>query len=146
MKSISRKYIPLKSCPLVFKLELVTDPKEPILSQGPTDYAGPTTKYPATLVSETVHLDNFRLRCDLLKLDTTLQNEFDNQFLGNAKSRLSIRFSNYLSQDMSVSASSDLSINMARVLSNLNRVFVSFVKDNAYTRFGCKRITLSIAC
>ena len=66
-------------------------------------------------------MNNLKIRCDLLKLNSTLQNEFDNQLLGDSKNRLSIRFSNYMSQTFAI-PSFDLSFNITRALSSLNRV------------------------
>jgi hypothetical protein len=133
------KYLPLKYCPLTFELELVTDKTEPIVKKGAKGYTG-VADYTGALVSETWQLEQFRIRCDLLKLDNTLQNEFDNQLLGDSKNRLSIRFMNYNSQEFLIQGGNyDLNINMTRALSNLNRVFVSFIRDGAIDRFWSKK-------
>jgi len=132
------KYLPLKYCPLQFELDLVTAADDPVVSGDSKDYAGVATVYTADLVSKSWRLEQFKLRCDLIKLDNNLQNEFDNQLLGDAKNRLSIRFSNFISQTFAVNNSSDLSLNMTRALSNLNRVFVSFIKSGGVDRFYSK--------
>jgi hypothetical protein len=120
---------------LSFELELVNDVLEPIVKKGAKYYAAGT--YAATKVSESWQLENFRVRCDLLKLDNSLQNEFDNQLLGDSKNRLSIRFMNHNSQQFKITGN-DMNINMTRALSNLNRVFVTFLKDSGIDRFWSK--------
>jgi hypothetical protein len=133
---MQEKYLPLKYCPLSFELEVVSDAKEPIVEKGAKDYAAGF--YTAALVSESWQLENFRVRCDLLKLDNSLQNEFDNKLLGDAKNRLSIRFMNHNSQQFKINGN-DMNINMTRALSNLNRVFVTFLKDSGLSRFWSKK-------
>ena len=52
---------------------------------------------------------------------------------------LSIRFSNYISQTFTIPTNGyDLNYNMTRALSNLNRVFVSFIKTGGVGRFYSK--------
>jgi len=131
------KYLPLKYCPLVLELEIVTNASDPVVSDGSKNYTG-AAAYTAALTSQSWQLEQFKVRCDLLKLDNTLQNEFDNQLLGSSSNRLSIRISNYMSQTFPVNGSNDLSFNMTRALSNLNRVFVSFIKAGGVDRFYSK--------
>jgi hypothetical protein len=136
---LQEKYLPLKYCPLTFELELVNNVEDPIVSRGTKDYAG-NVSYTDALVSNSWHLENFRVRADLIRMDNSLQNQFDDELLNNARNRLSIRFMNYNSQEFLIQPNTyDLNINMTRALSNLNRVFVSFIKDGATDYYWSKR-------
>ena len=128
--SSTRKYLPLKYLPLEIELELVGTVTDPIVIKDAKDYSGSIT-YTSALVSNAWQLEQCKIRCDLINLDNTLQNEFDNQLLSDNKNRLSIRFSNYVSQTFRLADNNgfDMSVNRTRPLSNFNRVFVSFIKD-----------------
>ena len=77
---MQEKYLPLSYAPLTFELELVTKATDPIVSKTSKKYDGASTLYTDTRVSESWHLEQFKIRCDLLKLHPDLQNEFDKNY------------------------------------------------------------------
>lgn len=62
----------------------MTDATEPVVTPRANAYDA-TVLDVATKVSNSWHLEQFRFRCGLLNLDHALQNEFDNQLLGESK-------------------------------------------------------------
>ena len=67
-----------------------------------------------------------RVKCNLLTLDSGLKSEYD-KFLLSEKS-LPVRFETYITQSQTVNGLSDIKLNVARALSRLNAVFITFFK------------------
>ena len=74
------KYLPLSYAPLYFELELVTSATDPVVKKGSQKYDTAQAVYATANVSEKWHLEQFKNRCDLLRLPPDLQNEFDKKY------------------------------------------------------------------
>jgi len=120
------KYIYLKAAPLTFEFELVNNATDCIISDGNASFelAGD-----AQNTSIQWSIQNPYVKCDLVILDSGLMNEY-NKFLLESKS-IPIAFETYITQSQNVSATSnDIKLNVARALTKLNSMFITFPKSS----------------
>jgi hypothetical protein len=75
-------------------------------------------------------LDNFYIACDVVQLDSALENSFY-QVLASRKS-LTMGFPTFATQFSTLTASQNVSVNCARALSRLKSAFITFQTDAAY--------------
>ena len=75
-------------------------------------------------------LDNFYIACDVVTLDSALENSFY-QVLASGKS-LTMGFPTFATQFSTLVASQSVSVNCARALSRLKSAFITFQTDAAY--------------
>jgi hypothetical protein len=75
-------------------------------------------------------LDNFYIACDVVQLDSALENSFY-QVLASGKS-LTMGFPTFATQFSTLTASQNVSVNCARALSRLKSAFITFQTDAAY--------------
>ena len=73
------KYLPIRYCPITIYLELVNTYTDAIISiasdsQNPSLYSNITT-------SETWSINNVQLKCDVVSLDNTLDNQYTDHLL-----------------------------------------------------------------
>ena len=80
----------------------------------------------AAVCSSEWSIENAQLKCDIVSIDNTLQNNYDSHFLNGGK--LPISYNTYICQSQAVSGT-DLSVNVSRAISRLKSVFVSFYKS-----------------
>ena len=109
------KLIPLKYCPLTIELELVTNHLDPIVD--PT-VAGCVT----TDTSTDWQISDVQVKCDIVTLDNTLQNNYDSHLLSGKT--LPINYNTYITQSQVVSGK-DVSVNMSRAITRLKSIFVT---------------------
>jgi hypothetical protein len=82
------KYIPLSWCPLTFEFEVVSLATDPIVSTGSTDFTVANT-------SVTWQIQDVRLICDIVTLDSALQNSYAEHILSGKA--LPINYGTYVS-------------------------------------------------
>ena len=114
------KMLPLKYIGnLTVELELVNHKDDPFVSN-----------YDAVLLeaicSSEWSIENVQLKCDIVNIDNTLQNNYDSHLLNGGK--LPISYNTYICQSQAVSGQ-DISVNVSRAISRLKSVFVSFYKS-----------------
>jgi hypothetical protein len=133
------KLINLKWCPITIELELCSSNLDPIMSVndgalytniGVADVYGnaATTCSGVQNTSISWQIQNPQIKCDVVTLDTSLENEYANLLMSGKA--LSINYSTFITQLQSISGSTP-AINITRALSRLKSMFVSF--DNVGT-------------
>ena len=113
------KYISLKYVPLTIELELDSDKEANIVTPNVT------TQYPTAEVSNMWEIRNPIIRCDIVKVDSELQNKYDDHFASGGG--INIKYTTYNSQILKILGTS-FTINLSRSLTYLTRIFVSFLK------------------
>jgi len=116
------KLIPLKYCPLTIELELVTNHLDPIVD--PATAAGFLT----TDTSTNWQISDVQVKCDIVTLDNTLQNNYDSHLLSGKT--LPINYNTYITQSQVVSGK-DVSVNMSRAITRLKSIFVTLYRANS---------------
>ena len=114
------KMLPLKFMSnLTIELELVNDANDPVVTPGVDSLftTGNTTN--------DWSIENCQLKCDIITIDNTLQNNYDSHLSSGGK--LPISYNTYITQSQAVSGQ-DISVNVSRAISRLKSVFVSFYK------------------
>jgi hypothetical protein len=116
------KYIPLMWSPLVFEFEVVNDAKEAIV--------GVANSFTSSNTSTAWQIQDVRIVCDLVTLDSALQNSYAEHVLSGKA--LPINYSSYISQFQTLT-STDFAVSVTRAVSRLKSVFINFngVNDDA---------------
>jgi len=115
------KYMPLKVAPITFEFELVGTPEEAV-AYGNSDW-GTNDVFSEAQASNEWSISDVQMKCDLLTLDNSLDNEYTKHILeGKA---LSINYSTFISS-MQVIAGSVSSVNISRSVSRLKSIFVTY--------------------
>ena len=117
------KYIPLSYAPLTMEFENVNQTTDPIIAIG----TGGT--FTAANTSENWQIEDVRIICDVVTLDSALQNSYAEHVLSGKA--LPINYSTFVSQYQTLT-SSDAAVNVTRAVSRLKSVFINF--DNKHTR------------
>jgi hypothetical protein len=113
------KMLPLTYCPLVVELELCANATDPIFSIDGTVFTTNNT-------SVSWEIDNPFLTFDTIELDNALQNEYD-RHLQNGSLRLT--YDTLIVQQQNIQQGAQaLNINVARAVSCLKAVYLSFFK------------------
>ena len=116
------KMLPLKYMGnLTIELELVNDANDPVVSPGAN------TTFTTSNTTNDWQIENVQLKCDLVHIDNTLQNNYDSHLLNGGK--LPISYNTYVTQSQAISGQ-DVAINVSRAISRLKSVFVSFHKSS----------------
>ena len=113
------KWIALRYAPITIELELCKDKAEPFVLVGVAPFTPLNT-------SDEWSLSNVQIKCDILTLDNELENGYT-QLLMSGKS-IPINYSTYISQYQTIANQQKVRLNVARSLSRLKSVFVSFNK------------------
>ena len=139
------KYIPLKACPLVLELELVSNFSDCIVT--PTV----NTQFPDTELPPDTHkstsgefeLNNCFLQRDVVSLDNDLHNRYVSHLLDGKE--LPITYNTYICQSNSVVGQANINTTVVRSVSKLAAAFITFYKadptngnnavDKEYNRF-----------
>jgi hypothetical protein len=124
------KYISLKYSPLTIELELDSNETANIIVPDAT--ANYNASYTAAMISTSFEIQNCIVRADIVKLDSELQNKYDDHLMSGGA--INLKYTTYHSQFLKVLGSS-FSVNLSRSLTYLTRIYVSFLKDNS-TRDG----------
>jgi len=117
------KYIPLSYAPLTMEFEIVNQTTDPIIAIG----TGGT--FTAANTSENWQIEDVRIICDVVTLDSALQNSYAEHVLSGKA--LPVNYSTFVSQYQTLT-SSDAAVNVTRAVSRLKSVFINF--DNKHTR------------
>lgn len=117
------KYIPLAWAPLTFEFEFCNTATDPILGPGPLGNA-----YVSTDTSTSWQIQDVRVVCDVVTLDSALQNSYAEHVLSGKA--LPINYSTYVTQYQTIT-STDFAVNVTRSVSRLKSVFVNF--DGVHT-------------
>ena len=116
------KMLPLKYMGnLTIELELVNDANDPVVSPGAN------TTFTTSNTTNDWQIENVQLKCDLVHIDNTLQNNYDSHLLNGGK--LPVSYNTYVTQSQAISGQ-DVAINVSRAISRLKSVFVSFHKSS----------------
>ena len=114
------KYIPLRYAPIIIELELCKNLADPFVS-----IAAP---FSILDTSNEWHLSDVQAKADILTLDSELENGYT-QLLMSGK-HLTLNYSTYIHQYQSIAGQPKTRLNIARSLSRLKSVFVTFDKTN----------------
>ena len=116
----SDKLIPLRVCPLTYELTLET--------------ASKAFRRNGALFSQNYSLENCYILCDVLTLDSSIQNSYMKGLLGG--SALSLIIPSYITIDYPITNASTLAIVVQRALTRNVAVFINFnTEDALVTRF-----------
>ena len=124
------KYVPLSWCPMMMEFEIVNNATDAVASIN----AG--SNFTSTNTSTAWQIQDVRIVCDVVTLDSALQNSYAEHVLSGKN--LPINYSTYISQFQTLT-SSDFAVNVSRAVSRLKSVFVTF--DGGHTE-GAENSTL----
>ena len=114
------KYIPLMWSPLTFELEIVNGILDPIIGLAGTIFTDANT-------STAWKIQDIRIVCDLVTLDSGLQNSYAEHVLSGKA--LPINYSTYITQFQTITTS-NIAANVSRSASRLKSVFITFDNDH----------------
>ena len=139
------KYIPLKACPLVLELELVSNFSDCIVTPN-VNTQFPDTELPPDTHKSTsgeFELNNCFLQCDVVSLDNDLHNRYVSHLLDGKE--LPITYNTYICQSNTVVGQAKINTTVVRSVSKLAATFITFYKadptngnnavDKEYNRF-----------
>jgi hypothetical protein len=119
------KYIPLRFCPITIEIQL-DDTNAALIYPAavyPDEWA---TVITAANSTNNWEINNACIKCDICTLDNALNNEYVAHLL--AGKALPIEYSTYISQQSAI-AQNNISVQIVRAVSRLQRIFVSFYKN-----------------
>lgn len=122
------KYIPLSWCPMMMEFELVNNAEDAIASPN-----GLTGAFKTTDTSTSWQVEDIRVVCDIVTLDSSLQNSYAEHVLSGKN--LPINYSTYVSQFQTIT-SNDFAINVSRAVTRLKSVFINFDNNHAKNDSG----------
>jgi hypothetical protein len=109
------KYIPLMWSPLMFEFEVVNGATDAIVGIGAT--------FTAANTSIVWQIQDIRVVCDLVTLDSALQNSYAEHVLSGKP--LPINYGSYITQFQTLT-SGDFAVSVTRAVSRLKSVFINF--------------------
>ena len=109
------KYIPLMWSPLMFEFEVVNGSTDAIIGIGDS--------FTAANTSTAWQIQDIRVVCDLVTLDSALQNSYAERVLSGKP--LPINYGSYVTQFQTLT-SGDFAVSVTRAVSRLKSVFVNF--------------------
>ena len=119
------KYLPLRYCPLVFELELVSDNTIPFVLNT-------IAPFTSTNTSNSWKIQNVQIKVDVCTLDNALENQYIERLLSGQS--FPINYGTYISSFQSIlsgtTGQQKVRINISRSLSKLKSVFVTLDKAN----------------
>lgn len=126
-----KKLLPLRYCSLIIELELVNNLTDPIVS-GDVTIGGRT----AVSYSGTWNMSDGQMKCDILSIDTSLENSYALHLLNGGS--IPIPMENHIMLTQSLVKASEENINITRSLSRLKCMYVTFTgaKDAASDQLG----------
>ena len=105
--------------PLMFEFEVVNGATDAIVGKG----ADSGDAFTATSTSEAWQIQDIRVVCDLVTLDSALQNSYAEHVLSGKP--LPINYGSYITQFQSLT-SGDFAVSVTRAVSRLKSVFINF--------------------
>ena len=122
------KYIPLKACPLVLELELVSNFSDCVVTVGGTRFPESGNADSSLHTNEQFSISNAFLQTDLVSLDNDLHNKYVAHLLDSKE--LPITYNTYICQSNQVpDGSSSINTTVVRSVSKLVAAFISFNKS-----------------
>jgi len=112
------KFIPLMWCPLTIELEIVGAATDAVV-----DPAGTETTFTTDNTSTSWQIEDVRLVCDVVTLDSALQNSYAEHVLSGKA--LPINYNTYISILQSISPPV-INVNVTRAVSRLKSLFITF--------------------
>ena len=120
------KYIPLKACPLILELELVSNFTDCIVTPGAGDFPATDGTNTFNSTSGQFELNNCFLQCDVVSLDNDLHNKYVAHLLDGKE--LPVTYNTYICQSNSVVGQSAINTTVVRSVSKLAAAFITFGK------------------
>jgi hypothetical protein len=118
----NKKYLPLKHAPVTIEIEIVNNATEPLISE----YVAGTGALTDDNTSKDWELQDCQIKCDTVLLDSGLNDNYTRHLLeGKA---LPLEFETFIAQENSIQ-SSNISVQISRAVSKLNRMFLTFYKS-----------------
>ena len=128
------KFLPLSYLQsLSLELELVDNVEDPILKNTGVEGA----VFTDANNSKVWHLENVQVKCDMVSLDTGVQNSYDEIVLSSKE--IPIHYTTFVSQFQTISGQDEPFINVSRAATRLKSVFVSLDKNFSGTRVTAGR-------
>ena len=127
----NKKYLPLKTAPITIEVEIVSDAKEPLISES--DATGDTTALTTDNTSTGWALQDCQIKCDTVLLDSGLNNSYV-QHLIEGKA-LPLEFETYIAQENTI-LGNKVAVQVSRAVTRLNRMFITFYKSSLGTTDG----------
>ena len=112
------KYIPLSYAPLTMEFEIVNQSSDPIVKVG----VAPSI-FTADNTSNAWQIQDVRVICDVVTLDSALQNSYAEHVLSGKA--LPINYSTFITQYQTLTTV-DAAVNVTRAVSRLKSVFINF--------------------
>lgn len=128
------KFLPIRYCPIVIELELVSNPNDAILSSLSANglfVNNPPVSFTTGNTSTSWQIRNVEAKCDLVTLDNALDNSYAQHLLSGLS--LPISYQTFVSQMQTIENTQKPNVNISRALTRLKSVFVSLVKDQEGT-------------
>ena len=120
------KFLPIRYCPIQLEFELVGNASDAVQGAVSTDAK-----------SESFMIEEVQLKCDLVQLDNSLDNEYASHLLSGKS--LPINFSTFTCSSQ-VLTSMDTSVNIQRSFTRLKSVIVSLFRNNTNPQFQGKEV------
>jgi hypothetical protein len=121
----NKKYLPMKHAPITIEVEIVNSATEVLVE------AGDSTANPAISAANTSfnwQLEDCQIKCDTVLLDSGLNENYTKHLLeGKA---LPLEFETFIAQENSI-LGNNISVQISRAVSKLNRMFLTFYKPTA---------------
>ena len=141
-----QKMLPLRYCSIIVELELVNQLTDPIISTASNDLTGSNELLPNFTVaggslipnqwsinpgsfSTQWHIFDAQLKCDILSLDSGLENSYA-EYLLQGKA-IPIPMQTFISQSQALSQSSQETINITRSLTRFKAMYITFLGHKA---------------
>ena len=118
------KFIPLMWCPITLEYEIVGSSEECIATPGA---AGAESDLANNNTSVLWSIENVQLKCDLVTLDSALQNSYAEHVLSGKA--LPINYSTFVTQYQSIANGLPITTSLTRAVSRLKSVFISLDGD-----------------
>ena len=120
------KFIPLMWCPITLEFEMVGNENDCVISPGA---AGGASNIDTTNTTTSWSIEQVQLKCDLVTLDSALQNSYAEHVLSGKA--LPINYSTYVTQHQSLANGLPLTTNVSRAVSRLKSVFINLDGNRA---------------
>ena len=144
------KFLPLTYIQsLSLELELVDNPRDPVINSVATAVTAVapsltastygTAGNPWTDAKNSVvwHIENVQVKCDVVSLDTGLQNSYDQIVLSSKD--IPIHYNTFISQFQTITGQEEPFVNVSRAATRLKSIFVTLDKDRKGARNNASR-------
>ena len=113
-------------CPITLEFEIVGNANDCVISPGA---AGGASNIDTTNTTTSWSIEQVQLKCDLVTLDSALQNSYADHVLSGKA--LPIKYSTYVTQHQSLANGLPLTTNVSSAVSRLKSVFINLDGDRA---------------